>query len=93
MYIHKAVALSADQSARKVIDMRSDTVTQPPPAMRAAMASASVGDDVYGEDPTITELERRSAEMFGKEAAIFVPTGTMANLISGMKENDARKSF
>lgn len=86
MYVHKTVALSTDQSIQKVIDMRSDTVTQPPPAMRTAMATASVGDDVYGEDPTITELERRSAEMFGKEAAIFVPSGTMANLISGKKK-------
>ena len=65
-----------------VIDLRSDTVTRPTPAMRAAMAAAEVGDDVYGEDPTINRLEARSAEIFGREAAIFVPTGTMGNQIA-----------
>ena len=63
------------------IDLRSDTVTWPTPAMREAMASAAVGDDVYGEDPTVNELEAVAAEMFAKEAALFVPSGTMANLI------------
>jgi threonine aldolase len=66
----------------KMIDLRSDTVTKPTAAMRAAMASAEVGDDVYGEDPTVNRLEERAAEMFGKEAAIFVPTGTMGNQIA-----------
>ena len=66
----------------KLIDLRSDTVTQPTPEMRRAMAEAEVGDDVYGEDPTINRLEQRSAEIFGKEAAIFVPTGTMGNQIA-----------
>jgi threonine aldolase len=65
-----------------VVDLRSDTLTKPTAAMRAAMASAEVGDDVYGEDPTINRLERRAAEVFGKEAAIFVPTGTMGNQIA-----------
>ncbi len=65
----------------KLIDLRSDTLTQPTPAMRKAMAEAEVGDDVYGEDPTINRLEHRAAEIFGKEAAIFVPTGTMGNQI------------
>jgi threonine aldolase len=65
-----------------VIDLRSDTVTRPTPAMRAAMASAEVGDDVYGEDPTVNLLEARAAEVFGCEAAIFVPTGTMGNQIA-----------
>jgi len=65
-----------------VIDLRSDTVTRPTPAMRAAMASADVGDDVYGEDPTINRLEARAAEIFAREAAIFVPTGTMGNQIA-----------
>ena len=65
-----------------VIDLRSDTVTQPTPAMRAAMAAAEVGDDVYGEDPTINQLEERAAQSFGREAAIFVPTGTMGNQIA-----------
>ena len=64
-----------------LIDLRSDTVTRPSPAMRAAMAAAEVGDDVYGEDPTVNLLERRAAEIFGREAALFVPTGTMGNQI------------
>ena len=66
----------------KVIDLRSDTVTRPTAAMRAAMAAAEVGDDVYHEDPTVNHLEVRAAEIFGKEAAIFVPTGSMGNLIA-----------
>jgi threonine aldolase len=67
-----------------VIDLRSDTVTRPTPAMRAAMASAEVGDDVYGEDPTVNRLEALGAGLTGKEAALFVPTGTMANLLAIM---------
>jgi threonine aldolase len=66
----------------RTIDLRSDTVTLPTPAMREAMAHAPLGDDVYGEDPTINTLEQRSAELFEKEAAIFVPSGTMGNLAS-----------
>ncbi|MEW6308873.1 MAG: GntG family PLP-dependent aldolase [Bacillota bacterium] len=62
------------------IDLRSDTVTVPTPAMRAAMAEAAVGDDVYGEDPTISRLEELGARMVGKAAAVFVPTGTMGNM-------------
>jgi threonine aldolase len=64
------------------IDLRSDTVTRPSAAMRAAMAAAEVGDDVYGEDPTVNLLERRAAEKFGREAALFVPSGTMGNQIA-----------
>lgn len=64
-----------------MIDLRSDTVTKPTAAMRRAMAEAPVGDDVYGEDPTINRLEARAAEIFGKEAGLFVPTGTMGNTI------------
>jgi threonine aldolase len=64
-----------------LIDLRSDTVTKPSERMRAAMASAEVGDDVYGEDATVNRLEERAAEVFGREAAIFVPTGTMGNVI------------
>jgi threonine aldolase len=64
-----------------IIDLRSDTVTRPTPEMRAAMAAAEVGDDVYGEDPTVNLLERRAAEVFGREAALFVPSGTMGNQI------------
>ncbi len=63
------------------IDLRSDTVTRPTPAMRRAMFEAEVGDDVYGEDPTVNRLEQRAAEIFGKEAALFVPSGTMGNTI------------
>lgn len=64
------------------IDLRSDTVTHPTPAMREAMAKAPVGDDVYGEDPTVNRLQEMAAEMLGKEAALFVPSGTMGNLAS-----------
>ncbi len=64
-----------------LIDLRSDTVTRPTPEMRVAMAAAEVGDDVYGEDPTVNLLEKRAAEIFGREAALFVPTGTMGNQI------------
>jgi len=66
----------------EVIDLRSDTVTKPTPAMRAAMAAAEVGDDVYSEDPTVNRLEQRAAEIFEREASIFVPTGTMGNQIA-----------
>ncbi len=65
-----------------MIDLRSDTVTRPTAAMRRAMAEAEVGDDVYGEDPTINRLEQRAAEVMGKEAGLFVPTGTMGNTIA-----------
>jgi threonine aldolase len=65
-----------------MIDLRSDTVTKPTPAMRRAMADAEVGDDVYGEDPTVNRLQERAAEIFEKEAAIFVPTGSMGNQIA-----------
>jgi threonine aldolase len=69
-------------SEQKWIDLRSDTVTKPSKKMRAAMADAEVGDDVYGEDPTVNRLEERSAEIFDKQAALFVPTGTMGNTIA-----------
>ncbi len=65
-----------------MIDLRSDTVTRPSLDMRAAMAAAEVGDDVYGEDPTVRLLEERVAEMFGKEDALFTPTGSMANVLA-----------
>jgi threonine aldolase len=67
-----------------LIDLRSDTVTKPTPGMRRAMAEAEVGDDVYAEDPTVTALEERVADLFGHEAALFVPSGTMGNQI-GMR--------
>jgi threonine aldolase len=65
-----------------MIDLRSDTLTKPTAGMLAAMMSASVGDDVYGEDPAVNELERRTAAMLGMEAALFVPSGTMSNQIA-----------
>jgi len=65
-----------------LIDLRSDTVTQPTPAMRKAMYEAELGDDVFGDDPTVNALEERAAEMLGKEAALFVASGTMGNLVS-----------
>jgi threonine aldolase len=66
----------------RIIDLRSDTMTQPTDAMRRAMAEAEVGDDVFGEDPTVNRLEEIAAERLGKEAALFVASGTMANLVS-----------
>lgn len=70
------------QTVQRPIDLRSDTVTKPTAGMREAMARAEVGDDVLGDDPTVIALERRFAEMLGKEAAVFVPSGTMANQIA-----------
>jgi threonine aldolase len=82
---HPKSALAEKPSETKpqaIVDLRSDTVTKPTPEMRRAMAEAEVGDDVYGEDPTINKLEQRAAEIFAREAAIFVPTGTMGNQIA-----------
>src|SRR5262249_24064669 len=67
---------------RAMIDLRSDTVPRPPPAMREAMARAEVGDDVFGEDPTVRALEAEIAELLGKEAALFVSSGTMGNQLA-----------
>jgi len=79
------MSYAAPQGPRApAIDMRSDTVTHPTKAMRAAMADAPVGDDVFGDDPTVTALEHRAAAMLDKEAALFVPSGTMGNLVSLM---------
>ena len=66
----------------KIIDLRSDTVTRPVPAMRKAIAEAVVGDDVFGDDPTVIALEERITSLFGTEAALFVPSGTMANQVA-----------
>ena len=65
-----------------VIDLRSDTVTKPTDEMRRAMADAEVGDDVFGDDPTVNELEERAAELLGKEAGLFVSSGTQGNLVA-----------
>lgn len=70
------------QAGDAAVDLRSDTVTRPTAAMRRAMAEAEVGDDVYGEDPTVNRLQARAAEIFGREAALFVPSGSMGNLIA-----------
>ena len=77
----------------KPIDLRSDTVTQPTPAMRAAMAAAEVGDDVFGDDPTVNALQARIAAMLGKEAALFVPTGTQSNLCALMAHCQRGEEF
>ncbi len=77
-------ALTTRSSPSGMIDLRSDTVTQPSPAMRRAMAEAEVGDDVMGEDPTVRALEERSAELLGTEAALLVASGTMGNLVGIM---------
>ena len=66
----------------EAIDYRSDTLTRPTAAMRSAMAAAEVGDDVFGEDPAVNRLQQQVAEQFGKEAALFVPSGTMSNQIA-----------
>ena len=70
----------------KILDLRSDTVTQPTLAMRQAMMEAEVGDDVYGDDPTVNELQRQAAERTGKEAALLVSSGTMGNLLGVMSQ-------
>ena len=75
-----------------VVDLRSDTVTVPTPEMREAMRTAEVGDDVMGEDPTVKELEAYVAELTGKEAGLYVPSGTMGNLIAQLVHCDARLS-
>jgi threonine aldolase len=75
--------------AHEAVDLRSDTVTRPTPEMRRRMAEAVVGDDVMGEDPTVKELERRAAEMLGKEAALFVVSGTMGNQIAIAAQSSA----
>ena len=71
-------------STSEWIDLRSDTVTQPSAGMRAAMAAAPVGDDVYGDDPTVNRLQQVMAERFGFESALFFPTGTQSNLAALM---------
>src|SRR5262249_7309170 len=76
------IAATSSKGSKRAIDLRSDTVTQPTPEMRRAMAEAELGDDVYGEDPTVNRLQELAARIFGREAAIFVPTGTMGNQIA-----------
>lgn len=78
--------------AKRTVDLRSDTVTKPTEAMRAAMATAEVDDDVFGADPTAVKLQSEVAKMMGKEAGLFVPSGTMGNLISVLVHCDVRGS-
>src|SRR5919106_1887278 len=66
----------------KLIDLRSDTVTRPTPEMRKAMGAAEVGDDVFGDDPTVNALQEQAADLLGKEAGLFAPTGSMGNQVS-----------
>jgi len=81
--LHSAFTLTKkEREIMRVVDLRSDTITRPTPAMRRAMAQAEVGDDVFGEDPTVNRLEEMAAERLGKEAALFVASGTMGNLVS-----------
>ncbi len=74
--------MTRESTTSDVVDLRSDTVTKPTPAMRRAIAEAEVGDDVYGEDPTVNRLQVRAAGIFGREAALFVPSGSMGNLLA-----------
>jgi hypothetical protein len=89
-YSRYASIIAVPPSAERIVDLRSDTVTKPTPAMRAAMARAVVGDDMVGEDPTANELQESAAKMFGKDAAIFVPSGTMGNLLAVLVHCDVR---
>src|SRR5206468_10105788 len=82
----RTVGIGEIKMSDKIIDLRSDTVTKPSPAMRQAMAEAEVGDDVYLEDPTVNRLQSRAAEIFGREAGLFVPSGSMGNLVCIMAQ-------
>lgn len=90
MYQTATITTNGCDSKKTVIDIRSDTVSQPTKRMREAMANAIVGDDVYNEDPTVIELEKRCAKLFEKEAALFVTSGTMGNLLAIMVHCDFR---
>lgn len=80
----------AANSEIHVVDLRSDTISKPTQEMREAMAKAEVGDSVYGEDPTVTQLEERTAKLLGKEAGLFVPSGTMGNLIASKYDRERK---
>ena len=86
------VVLVSEMASIRVVDLRSDTVSMPTDEMLKAMTEAKLGDDVYGEDPTVSALERKSAALLGKEAAIFVPSGTMGNLIAVLVHCNKRGS-
>ncbi|MFA4949135.1 MAG: GntG family PLP-dependent aldolase, partial [Candidatus Krumholzibacteriia bacterium] len=74
--------------AESIIDLRSDTVTRPSPGMREAIANAEVGDDVFGDDPTVKRLEERMASLLGKEAAVYVPSGSMSNTLALLSQTN-----
>ncbi|CAM6110399.1 unnamed protein product [Calypogeia fissa] len=90
--VSAAVPAQQADSGVRIVDLRSDTMTMPTPAMRAAMAAAPVGDDVVGEDPTANELQASAAKLFCKDAALFVPSGTMGNLIAVLVHCEMRGS-
>lgn len=90
--MYKSLKLSPRSLAGKIIDLRSDAMSHPTARMRAAMGNAVVGVDILREDPTTTELEEKCAKLFGKEAALFVISGTMGNLISFMTHCRVRSS-
>ncbi len=91
-FIFWGLVLGKMVTSRRTVDLRSDTVTKPTETMRAAMATADVDDDVLGHDPTALRLETEMARITGKEAALFVPSGTMGNLISVLVHCDIRGS-
>lgn len=82
--MYKTAKIPYNSAIGTIIDLRSDSEGQPTSRMRMAMANAIVGDDVYGEDPTVIELQEKCAKLFDKEAALFVPSGIMGNLVSVM---------
>lgn len=79
---YETILNGAESSEIHVVDLRSDTISRPTKEMKEAMLNAEIGDDVYGEDPTVRKLEVKTAKMLGKEAGLFVPSGTMGNLIA-----------
>lgn len=81
---YEAAVNGAANSEIHVVDLRSDTISRPTKEMKDAMVNAEIGDDVYGEDPTVVKLEDNTAKLLGKQAALFVPSGTMGNLIASM---------
>lgn len=79
---YEGILNGARNSEIRVVDLRSDTISKPTQEMKEAMMSAEIGDDVYGEDPSVAKLEEKAAHLLGKEAGLFVPSGTMGNLIA-----------
>lgn len=92
MMYRRSFSISSAAADKNIVDLRSDTVTLPSQAMLNSVLSAAVGDDVMGEDPTVLELERFMAEKFGKERGLFLPTGTMANLVALLSHCDKTRA-